>query len=194
MKEGGSMKRILLAGLLAAITVHLWGFLSWAALPWHQATIHSLPNEDAVLAALRQHVNTAGVSRFPAEPALESDWQAFTEKYQRGPVGMMMYWPQGSNPMSPQPFVGALLLNLIAATLAAWLLSLAAAGLKDYRRRVAFVALIGVFAALVSFLTLWNWRFIPTSYALVMAGELILTWTLAGLVLAWRIKPAQINA
>lgn len=185
------MKRILLAGLLAAFAVHLWGFLSWAALPWHQATIHNLPNEDAVLSALRQHVNAAGVYRFPAEPTLESDWQAFTEKYQRGPVGMMMFWPQGANPMSPQPFIGAFVLNLFTATLAAWLLSLATASLSGYGQRVLFVALLGVFAGVVSFLTLWNWRFLPTGYALVMAGELILTWALAGLVLAWRLKPAQ---
>src|SRR5438067_2195357 len=48
-----SMGRILLAGFLGAIVLMIWGFLSWAVLPWSGQSMLKLPNEDTVLSALK---------------------------------------------------------------------------------------------------------------------------------------------
>jgi len=186
------MKRVLIAGLLGSVVLFIWGFISWAALPWHNATMPSLPNEEAVVESLRANVNTTAVYQFPGMPADDAEsQQAWTEKYKRGPYGILIYIAQGADPMAPQPFIGGFVLSLLTATLAAYLLSLGANKLTGYSQRVIFVTLLGVFAALVSHFSMWNWMHVPTGYSLVMAADLVIGWLLAGLVIAWRIKPAM---
>ena len=56
--------------------------------------------------------------------------------------------------------------------------------------RVVVVALFGVFAALTTDLRLWGMELYPLSYSLLLAFGSVTTWILAGLVVAWRIKPS----
>ncbi|MDZ7290008.1 MAG: hypothetical protein ONB44_06170 [candidate division KSB1 bacterium] len=184
------MKRVFIAGLLGGLAVFVWGMISWMALPWHNTTMHSLANEDAIVENLRANLTTTGVFYFPGEPHSEAEMQAFTEKHKRGPLGFLVYLAEGRDPMAPMLFVRGLLLNLITAILAAYLLSQAVDKLKTYVQRVAFVGLLGVFAALVSHVTSWNWFYFPADYTLVMSADLVVAWIIAGLVIAWRIKPA----
>jgi hypothetical protein len=184
------MKRILIAGLLGAVACFIWGFISWAVLPWHNATMPNLPNEDAVIEVMRSNVTATGVYQFPGHPATEAEGQAWMDKYKRGPFGMLIYHANGTNPMSAQPFIGGFVLNFVIATLAAYLLSLAVAKMTAYSQRVIFVTLLGVFAALASHIMAWNWMYIPTAYSLVMSADAVINSLVAGLVIAWQIKPA----
>jgi hypothetical protein len=183
------MKRVLIAGLLGAVAFYVWGWISWAALPWHNATMPNLPNEDAVVETLRGNITSTGVYQFPGMPATEAESQAWTEKFKRGPFGVLFYTVEGTDPMGLQPFIGGFILAFLMATLAAYLLSLAGAKMAGYSQRVVFVTLLGVFAALASHITAWNWMFFPTAYSLVMAADVVISWLLAGLVIAWRMKP-----
>ena len=187
------MKRILLAGLLGALVVFTWGILSWLVLPWHDVTLHQLPIAEPMLDVMRTNLPSSGVYAFPGHPENGSseEMAEWREKYQRGPVGLLFYSPQGKDPMSPVPYMIGFLLNFVTATLAAYLLSLTLARTVHYRQRVIFVARLGVFAALVSHIALWNWMFLPVAYTIVMALDLIVGWVLAGLVIAWRIKPVS---
>jgi hypothetical protein len=149
----------------------------------------NLPNEDAVVEALRGNITATGVYQFPGVPTSDAEGEAWIEKYKRGPFGQLIYHADGADPMSPQPFIGGFVLNFIIASLAAYLLSVAVAKMAAYSQRVIFVTLLGVFAALASHIVGWNWMYIPTSYSLVMAADLVITSLVAGLVVAWRIKP-----
>jgi biotin transporter BioY len=102
---------------------------------------------------------------------------------------MLIYNATGTNPMSPQPFIGGFVLNFIIATLAAYLLSLSVAKMTAYSQRVIFVTLLGVFAALTSHIVGWNWMYIPTGYSLVMSADTVINSLVGGLVIAWQIKP-----
>jgi len=46
-----------------------------------------------------------------------------------------------------------------------------------------------LFAAFIGPFVEWNWWGFPLSYTLVNVVDYCVTWLLAGLVLAWRIKP-----
>ncbi|GAB4379661.1 MAG: hypothetical protein Kow0042_29270 [Calditrichia bacterium] len=190
------MKRILIAGLLGGIAVFIWGFISWVVLPWHNMTIKSLPNEEAVVQMLQDANLQTGVYYFPgmkeeklsAEEA-EQAMKEWAEKHRRGPLGTFFYHSGGTAPMSASTMVTGFLISLLAAVLAAYLLSSASAHLVSYGRRVLFVTFIGLFAALVSHVTMWNWFYMPVGYSLVNTIDLIVSWLIAGLVIAWRIKP-----
>jgi hypothetical protein len=82
--------------VLAAVLAFVASSVIHMALPLHRKDFAKLPNEEAVLAAMRQ----AGVGRgdyiFPC-PASMKDMSSpeMTEKYKRGPVGSMTVNPNG---------------------------------------------------------------------------------------------------
>ena len=91
-----------------------------------------------------------------------------------------------------QPLRGWIL-DVVSATIVAWLLSLAAPSLPGYAGRVAFVTLFGVFAACVSWLSIYNWMSLPVDWTVVMSLELVASWALVGLVLAGAYAPDAVT-
>ena len=79
--------------------------------------------------------------------------------------------------------------------LAAWLLTKASAGvMKRYATRALFVTMLGAFVAMAG-----DWpRAVadeqPASGLLLATANTIATWLLAGLAIAWRIKPERSQA
>ncbi|MGH7551119.1 MAG: hypothetical protein ACREMD_05130 [Gemmatimonadota bacterium] len=184
------MRRLLVAALLAAIVVTLWGAVSWAVLPWHRMVMETVPDGEAVTEALRERVPGSGLYHYPgAEGGADPD--AWMERYRRGPnINLLVFSATGSDPFSPWLLGRGFVLNLVAAFLAAALLAAAAPALPGFGSRVLFIALLAGFAALQSRLVDWNWWRFPLDYSLVAAFHLVIGWTLAGLVLAWRLNPA----
>ena len=154
--------RNLIAGLVGGVILFVWGFLSWVVLPIHTSSLKNIQNEDAVIATLQQSIDAKGMYTFPGmshgngAPTPEAE-KAWTEKYQRGPVGMIMYDPQGSNPMMPMQMVVGFLLNVLSATVVAWFLSRSTAVASSYISRVAYCGMFGIFLALASYMLSWNW-------------------------------------
>lgn len=58
-------KRILLAGILGGIALFVWGSVSHLALGLGEIGIKEIPNEAAVLAALRAGISEPGFYFFP---------------------------------------------------------------------------------------------------------------------------------
>src|SRR4030081_4018276 len=60
------MKRILLAGILGGIVIFIWNFIGHDLLPLGHAGIHEIPNEAAVLDAMKANIGeNRGVYLFP---------------------------------------------------------------------------------------------------------------------------------
>src|SRR2546430_2000750 len=88
-----SMGRILLAGFLGAIVLMIWGFLSWAVLPWSGQSMLMLQNEDAVLSALKAGNAESGMYVIPGmkDHNDEAAKKAHMEKMKAGPIAMIQY-------------------------------------------------------------------------------------------------------
>jgi hypothetical protein len=56
------------------------------------------------------------------------------------------------------------------------------------------VTLFGAGAALVGPFMFWNWFHFPLDFTLAEVADLVIGWTLAGLVLAWVLKPQALSA
>jgi hypothetical protein len=186
--------RTILAALLAAFVVMIWGAVSWVVLPWHLMTMSTIPDGEAVVSVLSERLAEPGIYHYPGVPEEGGDArveEAWAERYRRGPnIHFLAYSVEGFEPSNPWIYVRGFLLNVVAAFLAAALLARAAPALPRFGHRVLFVALLGGFAAVQARLLDWNWWAFPLDYSLVMAVDLVVAWTLAGLVLAWRIGPA----
>lgn len=74
--------------LLSAVLVFFAAFLMWTVLPHHRRDWSPLPDEDGVMAALRQAGVAPGMYSFPFHADRESE--EYREKVRQGPVGLML--------------------------------------------------------------------------------------------------------
>lgn len=184
------MKKILIAGILGGVVAFVWSSFAHMVLPTGTMGIRSLPNEEAVMTAMKQSIPEPGFYYFPGmdmsrklTPEEEKAWAA---KYAAGPVGILVYNPAGGAPMSPRQLLTELASVLLAGLVLAWVLSLAPVSVC---RGGAAGALIGLFAWLSLSVSMWNWFDFPGAYLLSEAIDQVIGWLLAGLVMALLLRP-----
>ncbi len=185
------MKRILLGGLIGGAILFLWSFVAWVLLPLHSSTLHGIPNEDAVIATLQQSLDHTAVYMFPHNPGMGSDaatQSAWEEKMRRGPAGLIIYTPVGSDPMMTKQMVVGLILDILAALLVAWLLTRSTAFGSSYLTRVSFCGLFALFLTLFDHLSMWNWMGYPGDFTIGLILDSFIGLLLAGCGIAAVVK------
>ena len=193
------MKKILIGGIAGGVALFIWSALAWTVLPLHKPSMHSIPNEDAVISALKTNIGTKGVYLFPALPGSTGDtpaeqpsaaMESATRKMQQGPVGLIVYDPSGTDPFMASQFIVGLILDLVAAFLAGWFLSRSTALASSFFSRVMFCGVLGIFVSLASYLPGWNWMGYPMDYTTAMVADTIAGWLIAGIAIAAIVKPS----
>jgi hypothetical protein len=192
-------KRVILAGVLGGIAMFVWSSVAHMATPLGGVQIKELPNEQAVLAALQQHIGNAwGLYKFPGfglgPNATTSQKMAampqVVEKMKTGPSGLLMYHEPGHG-ISPTPdrLFLEFLTEFSEALIAAWLL--AQTGLVAYASKVWFVVVAGLAAAITTNLPYYTWYGFPRRYTAAHVFVVVVGYLCAGLVIAWLIKPGH---
>jgi hypothetical protein len=188
------MGRRVMAAIAGGIVVFVWSALSHMALPLGTAGIRSIPNEERVTQAIRGTITEGGLYFFPGFDASHKmtaeEERTWTERYRRGPSGILVVQPGGRDPMSPQQLVVELIADIFAAGVAAFVIS----GLAgSFVARASAVGLLGVFEWLDINVSYWNWYKFPATYTAAALIEQVVGWTLAGLVMALilRDRPAR---
>ncbi len=192
------MKRIVIAGIAGGVIMFVWGFLAWMILPLHTA-INNVPDEAAFAEAMQDQNMESGMYFVPGFPAdlhklegeerkkVEENWMA---RHKAGPLVYMAYSKEGGQPMPPEMYIGSFLINLISSVLVAMALCAAVKGCcQSYLSRVGFVTMIATFASLTTYAMNWNWFHVPLDHTIEMSLDVIIGWTLVGLVQALIIKP-----
>ncbi|HLX12693.1 MAG TPA: hypothetical protein VKS81_07765 [Bacteroidota bacterium] len=188
------MKSAVISGIVGGIILFLWSFLAWVILPFHTASMHWIPNEDAVISTLQPLLTQKGLYVFPHQPYMKADeasMQAWTAKVKRGPTGMIFYDPSGSDPMMPKQMMMGIFLDFLTAFLAAWMLATSVIATAPYASRVMYFVMIGVLISVSVHLINWNWMGFPTDWTLSLIVDTIFGWTLAGLGISALIKPVH---
>jgi hypothetical protein len=185
-------KRILIAGVVGGIVMFVWGAVSHMVLPIGEMGLDSLPNEDALMSAMKSSIPGAGMYFFPGmdmhEEMSKEEEAAWTAKYKAGPTGLVVYHPGGEDALAPTMLVKELLSNVACALIAASIVSSAGGA---FGKRVKIVAMLGLFAWFSISVSHWIWYRFPAAYAV---GELLdqaIGWTLAGLAIAKIVKPSS---
>ncbi len=191
------MKQILLSGLLGAVILFVWSFLAWTIIPIHTPTLRTIQNEDSVIAVMKKSMPEKGVYNFPAMPAVTPEMskeekdavmKKMEDKALRGPVGMIVYDPQGAGFMTPAETATGFVLFFITAALAAWFLQRSTAAAGPYLVRVVFCGMLGIFLSVAVYLSEWNWMGYPADYTVGLIMDAVIGWLLAGLGIAAIIK------
>lgn len=183
--------KVLLSGIIGGVVIFIWSFISHMLLPLGEAGIKTLPNEDAVIAALRDNVKAPSIYLFPgfmSSGMTEAQQAEYNQKREQGPVGFLVYQPGGSPIMFPQRLMIELITNIISAIIAAFLLSQALGKLTGLGGRVLFVTLLGAVPFFVIDASYWNWYDFPMKYVLAQLTDQVVGFALAGVAMAKMLK------
>jgi len=167
------VKKILLLSVTAGVVLFVWGFISWAVLPWHNLVASKFTNEAAVSQVLKENAPQQGVYFLP-----------FSEK-DHGPdqVGAFAnVQPHGTDMNMGRQMATALATQIIGAFLV--LMLLMHTSLANYWGKVGFMALVGLTIGFVSHAPYWNWFGFPAPYVLVTILDSTIGWSLAGLAVS----------
>jgi hypothetical protein len=190
------MKKIILGALVGGIILFVWSWLAWVVLPLHVASMRPIENEDRVTEVLQSNLGVHGVYLYPSmardeEISAEEQKTATEEwekKYERGPVGMIIYNPRGSDPNMPSQMAAGFVIDLAAALMAVWLLSRSTAFAASFVARVAYCGMLGILISVFAHLMNWNWLGYPLDYTTAMIADTVVGWLLAGIGIAAIVK------
>jgi len=190
------MKKLLIAGIVGGIILFLWGWLSWSVLPIHTSSMRNIGNEDAVVSSMHINMDQKGVYAFPAMPSThdQAAMDEWAQKYQQGPVGMIIYNPEGGEPVMSSQMIIGIIISILSSLMAAWFLSRSTAVGSTYILRVAYCGMLGVFVSFVSHLVNWNWMGYPIDYTIAWIMDAVIGWILAGIGIAAIIKAPKTSA
>ena len=187
--------RVLLAAVLAAVLMFLWGFAFWGmGIPVAMGMMDPLPGNDDGSAGvkLQELVGAGGETRvyvYPWPPNSEEAAETFNQLHRAGPIVQLFYRKEGSEPMSPTIFALGWLHYFALALLAGILLKIALPALPTFGQRVCVVSIVGLIGAIWSTIAGAIWFSHPWRYAIGDAAYGIVAGLLMAVVLAAIIKP-----
>ena len=118
--------------VVSGLAVFFMSALVWTVMPHHKKDWRGLPNEDAVLAAMRASPPAPGQYAMPFmfDPKLRDD-PAMKERIAKGPNGYFTVIPTGSPAMGPM-MAKSLVYNIVVALLVAYVAWHALRGPAEY--------------------------------------------------------------
>jgi len=181
--------RILLAGILGGIAMFVWNFVGHAVLPLGEVGVREMPNEQAVLDAMKTNLTENGLYHFPgrglgpnATREEKSDaMKRLMEKVETGPSGLLVYHP--SRPVSFGRLLGIeFATDVLQSILVVFLLAQTA--IDSFIGRVGFVFVAGVLATITTNVSYWNWYGFPKRYTAAYMFIEIVGFLCVGIVAA----------
>jgi hypothetical protein len=183
--------RILIGGFVGGVVVFLVSFVTHGILNLQSRTLINIPDDAGFIGHLKSHDLTHGLYVFPdmprgADRTPESMREA-SKRFAAGPHGFLLI-AHGGEPSMPEMLLKEFVSNVIAALIAAWIVSLMAIEIGFVRRWFA-VFLIGIFAWFSISASYGIWYGFPHDF---LHEELLcaaLEWGAAGLAIAAIVRP-----
>jgi hypothetical protein len=185
------MKRILLAGILGGIVMFVWNWVGHDLLPLGHAGIHEIPNEAAVLDAMKANIGeNHGVYLFPGlgygdNPTSEQKSEGMKQisgKLANNPSGFLVYHPPGRQFAFGRLLGVEFATDLLESILVVFLLG--QARIDSFVGRVGFVLVAGILAAVATNVPYWNWYGFPKHYVVGYMTIQIVGFICVGIVAA----------
>lgn len=181
------MKQIFLGSFLAALAMFIWGFLFWAT-PISSGAFQETSNYEEIGEALRDVLPQDGSYHVPWYGAGDEEMMRLHEA---GPLATIHFRSAGAPMGSPGVMIWGFVHMFITALMLAMLLRMALPALSTYGQRVGLIVLAGVVASFWTEISAPIWWYHPWSFALTNMFYSIISFALAGLVLARFIGKAE---
>ena len=190
------MKKLLLPAILGGLVVFIWSAIAHMVLPIGGMGLKTIPNnEDAVLSAMKSNIQQPGLYFMPgfdmSRKPTEAEMSAVQAKYESGPTAFLVYHPTGVKMMSWGQLIREGIFNILAALIAAFIISTTTATLIT---RGIMIMLMGLFAWLSISASYWNWYRFPGTFIIGEGLDQVIGWLLGGLVIAWLLQRSEKRA
>lgn len=185
-------KNHLKCALIGGLIVFIWSLFSWMIFPWHQTCLKKFNNESDVADVIRANAPEAGMYVLPNTFAYhdgstsQKDMTAGMQMLEKGPFMFASVKPQGIGKMTIGPFIISLIIQIIGAFIATWML-LQAKNLP-FKKQVGFVTVFGLAVGILGYLPDWNWWGFSSGYVFAHIVDLVVGWFLAGFAIAKVLK------
>jgi hypothetical protein len=187
------MGKKLLAAVLGGLAFFLWSYVAHDLLPLGKAGIKEVPNEQAVLAAMKANMPENGLYFLPGldmpENATRAQQSAAMEarmhKVETGPSGLLVYHPS-LNFSFGKALAVEFGTNILQVLLAVILLG--QTSLVSFTARWRFISVAGILASISTNVSYWNWYGFPGNYTLAYICTVTMGFVFAGLVAAAIVK------
>jgi hypothetical protein len=127
-----------------------------------------------------------GFDENPKSPA----YAAWVANLKRGPRGILIYHPNGADPMNPKQLGLEFLTDVLGGLIAAWLL---ARVVGSYAFRAFAVGAVGVFGWVMISASYWIWYGFPADFSLAQLADAFLSALAMGLVIAKLVKSPALS-
>jgi len=183
--------KILFAGVLGGIVMFIWTSIAHMCLPLGEVGIREIPNEAAVLDAMKANIGeNRGLYIFPGlglgpNPTREQKNEAMkhmNEKLANNPSGIMMFYPPGRTFSMGRSLGIEFATELLESILVVFLL--AQTRIDNFVGRVGFVFVAGILAAIATNVSYWNWYGFPKRYTVAYMFIQVVGFLCVGLVAA----------
>ena len=171
------VRRVILSGVLGGIVMMLWAFVANAGFRLRtHVDMKRISEEARLYQVLKETVAEPGgyvVNPAPTSEVVRDREPVFAVRYSglgHEAAGWTMLWQFA--------------LWMVASAIAAWLSS-------RVNGRVVFFMVLGLLFAVFSELPRLDIGGYPLGSVLLLAGNTFVAWTLAGLVIAWQMRPIQ---
>lgn len=184
------MRSLVLGSVLGGVIVFVWTAVSWMLLPWHNNSMKSFANEAAVAQVIRDNVPSGGMFAIPGWPPgfdamsqaqKDSCQAAMAQKMADGPYFYGVVWRGVKEDMGRSMGVG-LLFDVLAALLVTMLVM--KTGGMSWAGRVMFIVTAALAVCMIAIAPNWIWWHHPSGYTMVSMADVLIAWTLAGMVIA----------
>lgn len=182
--------KVILAGVLAGVGMFVWSSVAHMALPLGEAGVKRVPTEKPLLSSMQAALgDSGGFYIFPSEGMDSHDMATVEKVMAAAPSGILIYHPPGTPLAFGRRISMQLVIQILEALLAAFLLS--QAPIRSYSGRVLFVTVAGILASCSTNLEYWNWYGTPAVYVAGYMSTQIVGFLIAGLITARFIRPAE---
>lgn len=181
--------RLVGAALLGGLLMFVWGAVMHMLTPLGTAGKTKVADEVALSAAVEASAPQPGFYYFPwmEKGADAAAQQAWTERYKKGPSGLLVVQERGREPMD----VRRLAIEFGSNVAAAFVLGLVVlvSGMRSFAGRLFVGILLGLFSWLSVEVSYWNWYGFPSPVTQATLIEQTVCGLLAGLGVALVLKP-----
>jgi hypothetical protein len=175
-----NFKKMLLATLLGSLVMFMWGGLSHTVI-FVGTGFKQIPNEDKVIAALKENISEKGLYFFPGRDFTKEEDIKFKNKFKTGAVGQLLYRPIGGDIFSAGKLITQFVSNFFSVLIIVIVASMLTVG---YWKRVFIISLLGLLSCLSVSTIYWNWYEYPTSFFIAQILDIVIGFSLAGMVVA----------
>lgn len=176
---------MVLGVLAGAVVYFVWGALSWTVIGLHNKAVKTLPEEQLITDTMKVVIKEPGFYIFPSAklPSGEMDHAGWAERYKAGPIGSVIFQPNGRAPMVPSQFISSFMIGVVASLVSFLLLSFSRDRIQTLPARVLLLVGVGIMAWVVSDLSYMTWFSFPCDFTIINLLDDVVGFALLGLVL-----------